>query len=53
MEVHFLRSFLKDIEKIRTKKDKELISKAIEKAEQAKSLDSIAGIKKLSGHTGF
>jgi len=50
MQVEFLSSFSKDLDKIKSKKLKKSIISVIEKIEQANSLNEVANVKKLAGH---
>ena len=50
MQVEFLSSFSKDLDKIKSKKLKKSIISVIEKIEEANSLKEVANIKKLAGH---
>ncbi len=50
MEVEFLRRFYKDLDKIKTRKDKDSILSAIDLVKSAESIDQIPSISKLSGY---
>ena len=50
MQVDFLSSFSKDLDKIKSKKLKKSIISVIEKIEEANSLNEVANVKKLAGH---
>lgn len=52
MEVEFLKSFAKDLNKIKDKKLKRQIKDAILEVEKASSISEISNIKKLSGFQG-
>ena len=51
MKVIFLKSFLNDIRKVKDKRLKSKIREMILKIEAAKSLDEIAGVKKMKGYS--
>ena len=50
MKCLFLKSFLKDIQKINDKTTKSRLKKLIEQLEQADSLEDIGQVKKLKGY---
>ena len=50
MQVEFLSSFSKDLDKIKSKKLKKSIISIIEKVEKANSLQEIPNVRKLVGH---
>lgn len=52
MNVIFLERFSKDLDKLKDKKARQIIKKAIRKAEDAKSPDKITGLKHLRAETG-
>ncbi|PQJ31751.1 plasmid stabilization protein [Nonlabens arenilitoris] len=52
MEVIFLKSFLKDLKKVKNKKLKQQVKDAILEVEKAKTVSEISNIKKLSGFLG-
>ncbi|MGB5376345.1 type II toxin-antitoxin system RelE family toxin [Muriicola sp.] len=51
MKVIFLKSFLNDIRKVKDKRLKSKIRQIILKIEAAKSLEEIAGAKKMKGYS--
>ncbi|SEH05858.1 type II toxin-antitoxin system RelE family toxin [Candidatus Venteria ishoeyi] len=53
MNVHFERSFLRDIRKIRDKQLLDQIEKIITDVKQAESLDVMRNLKKLQGYNTF
>jgi mRNA interferase RelE/StbE len=53
MKAVFLGSFLKDIKKLREPKLRRAIEQAILDVEQAKAIDAIRAIKRLSGHQNY
>lgn len=50
MQVEFLSSFSKDLDKIKSKKLKESVKSLIEKIGRSESLSEIPNIKRLEGH---
>jgi len=50
MQVEFLSSFAKDLDKIKSKKLKQSVIATIEKFERSDSLSEISNVKKLAGH---
>lgn len=50
MQVEFLSSFSKDLDKIKSKKLKESVKSIITKFENTESLAEIPNVKRLAGH---
>lgn len=50
MKVEYLKSFLKDIQKLDNQKLKEQLFQAIENFKKAENLSDLTNIKKLKGH---
>ena len=53
MKATFLRSFARDLRGIRDRSVGERIREAIELVEHAQRLNEVAGVKRLSGATGY
>lgn len=50
MKVEYLKSFLKDIQKLNNQSLKEQLFQAIENFKKAENLNDLTNIKKLKGH---
>ncbi|MEH6407610.1 MAG: plasmid stabilization protein [Leeuwenhoekiella sp.] len=50
MKIKYLRSFSKDLRKIKNKKVKTALKSSIQDMKQAESLEQIGHLKKLKGH---
>ena len=53
MKIKYRNSFLKDIKKCSSKREKELIKNVIESVKQAKKPTDIKHLEKLSGHSNY
>ena len=53
MKIKYRNSFLKDIKKLRSRREKELIKSVIEKVKQATKPLDIKDIEKLTGHQNY
>jgi len=53
MKTVFLRSFLKDLKKLRDAKVRRAVESSIEDVENASSMSQIKSIKRLSGHHDY
>lgn len=49
MKVEFKRSFLKDLERVRDRSVKERVRQAIERVEEARTLQELENVRKLRG----
>ena len=50
MKIQFLSKFLKDLDKIKSKKTKSAIKEVIIEVKSAKTIKEIKNLKKLTGH---
>ena len=53
MTVRFVESFLRDLRRLRDRRLRDRVAKAIEQAEDALSVDELAQFKWLTGQTGY
>ena len=53
MTVSFRKSFLRDLKKVKDPKVRDRVRDVIEAVEKAEALADVAGVKKMSGRSGY